>query len=382
MANRFILNETSYFGAGSREVLASEVAKRGYNKAFIVADKDLIKFGIVDLVTSALGEFPYVIFSDFKANPTVNNVKAGVEAFKASEADFVIAVGGGSAIDTAKAIAIIINNPEFSDVVSLEGVADTKKKCVDIIALPTTAGTAAEVTINYVITDEESGRKMVCVDPNDIPVLAIVDAELMATMPAGLTAATGMDALTHAIEGYITKGAWHLSNILEINAIKIISDNLRTATFDGANMKAREQMALGQYVAGMAFSNVGLGCVHSMAHPLGARFDIAHGVANALLLPIVMEFNMPACEVKYCRIAEAMGVDVSGMSTAEGAKAAVEAVKKLSLDLKIPQTLREIGIPEEALEQLANDAFNDVCTGGNPREITEADILELYKKAY
>ena len=223
---------------------------------------------------------------------------------------------------------------------------------------------------------------MVCVDPNDIPVLAIVDAELMATMPAGLTAATGMDALTHAIEGYITKGAWHLSNILEINAIKIISDNLRTATFDGANMKAREQMALGQYVAGMAFSNVGLGCVHSMAHPLGARFDIAHGVANALLLPIVMEFNMPACEVKYCRIAEAMGVDVSGMSTAEGAKAAVEAVKKLSLDLKIPQTLREIGIPEEALEQLANDAFNDVCTGGNPREITEADILELYKKAY
>ncbi len=382
MANRFILNETSYFGAGSREVLASEVAKRGYNKAFVVADKDLIKFGIVDLVTSALGEFPYEIFSDFKANPTVNNVKAGVEAFKSSEADFVIAVGGGSAIDTAKAIAIIINNPEFADVVSLEGVADTKKKCVDIIALPTTAGTAAEVTINYVITDEESGRKMVCVDPNDIPVLAIVDAELMATMPAGLTAATGMDALTHAIEGYITKGAWHLSNILEINAIKIIADNLRTATFDGANMKAREQMALGQYVAGMAFSNVGLGCVHSMAHPLGARYDIAHGVANALLLPIVMEFNMPACEVKYCRIAEAMGVDVSGMSTAEGAKAAVEAVKKLSLDLKIPQTLREIGIPEEALAQLANDAFNDVCTGGNPREITEADILELYKKAY
>ncbi|MBQ8840811.1 MAG: lactaldehyde reductase [Clostridia bacterium] len=382
MANRFILNETSYFGAGSREVLATEIAKRGYNKAFIVADKDLIKFGIVNLVTDSLGEFPYEIFSEFKANPTVNNVKAGVEAFKASDADFVIAVGGGSAIDTAKAIAIIINNPEFADVVSLEGVADTKKKCVDIIALPTTAGTAAEVTINYVITDEESGRKMVCVDPNDIPVLAIVDAELMATMPAGLTAATGMDALTHAIEGYITKGAWHLSNILEINAIKIISDNLRAATADGTNMKAREQMALGQYVAGMAFSNVGLGCVHSMAHPLGARFDIAHGVANALLLPIVMEFNMPACEVKYCRIAEAMGVDVSGMSTAEGAKAAVEAVKKLSLDLNIPQTLREIGIPEEALEQLANDAFNDVCTGGNPREITEADILELYKKAY
>ncbi|MBP3495682.1 MAG: lactaldehyde reductase [Clostridia bacterium] len=382
MANRFILNETSYFGAGSREVIAGEIAKRGYNKAFIVADKDLIKFGIVELVTNALNGFPYEIFSDFKANPTVTNVKAGVEAYKASGADFIIAIGGGSAIDTSKAIAIIINNPEFSDVVSLEGVADTKNKCVDIIALPTTAGTAAEVTINYVITDEESGRKMVCVDPNDIPVLAIVDAELMSTMPASLTAATGMDALTHAIEGYITKGAWELSNILEINAIKIISDNLRKATFDGSNKRAREQMALGQYVAGMAFSNVGLGCVHSMAHPLGARFDIPHGVANALLLPIVMEYNMPACEAKYCRIATAMGVDVSNMSVSEGAKAAVEAVKQLSIDLKIPQTLREINIPEEALEQLANDAFNDVCTGGNPREITEADILELYKKAY
>ena len=382
MANRFILNETSYFGAGSREVLAGEIAKRGYNKAFIVADKDLIDFGIVAKVTDALAEFPFEIFSEFKANPTVNNVKGGVEAYKASGADFIIAVGGGSAIDTAKAIAIIINNPEFSDVVSLEGVADTKKRCVDIIALPTTAGTAAEVTINYVITDEESGRKMVCVDPNDIPVLSIIDAELMATMPASLTAATGMDALTHAIEGYITKGAWELSNILEINAIKIIADNLRTATYEGSNMKAREQMALGQYVAGMAFSNVGLGCVHSMAHPLGARFDIPHGVANALLLPTVMEFNMPSSIVKYGRIARAMGVDTNGMSKDEAAMAAVEAVKQLSIDLKIPQTLREIGIPEEALPQLANDAFNDVCTGGNPREITEADILELYKKVF
>ena len=382
MANRFILNETSYFGAGSREVLAGEIAKRGYNKAFIVADKDLIDFGIVAKVTDALAEFPFEIFSEFKANPTVNNVKGGVEAYKASGADFIIAVGGGSAIDTAKAIAIIINNPEFSDVVSLEGVADTKKRCVDIIALPTTAGTAAEVTINYVITDEESGRKMVCVDPNDIPVLSIIDAELMATMPASLTAATGMDALTHAIEGYITKGAWELSNILEINAIKIIADNLRTATYEGSNMKAREQMALGQYVAGMAFSNVGLGCVHSMAHPLGARFDIPHGVANALLLPTVMEFNMPSSIVKYGRIARAMGVDTNGMSKEEAAKAAVEAVKQLSIDLKIPQTLREIGIPEEALPQLAKDSFNDVCTGGNPREITEADILELYKKVF
>ena len=382
MANRFILNETSYFGAGSREALGTEVAKRGYNKAFIVADKDLIKFGTVKLVTDILGDFPYEIFSEFKANPTVNNVKGGVEAYKASGADFVIAIGGGSAIDTAKAIAIIINNPEFSDVISLEGVADTKKKCVDIIALPTTAGTAAEVTINYVITDEESGRKMVCVDPNDIPVLSIVDAELMATMPKGLTAATGMDALTHAIEGYITKGAWHLSNILEINAIKIIADNLRAATFDGSNMEAREQMALGQYVAGMAFSNVGLGCVHSMAHPLGARYDIAHGVANALLLPTVMEFNMPSSIVKYGRIAKAMGVDTTGMSAEAAAQAAVDAVKKLSLDLGIPQTLREIGIPEEALPQLANDAFNDVCTGGNPQPITEEDILNLYKKVF
>ncbi|MBR2943667.1 MAG: lactaldehyde reductase [Clostridia bacterium] len=382
MANRFILNETSYFGTGSREVLADEIAKRGFQKAFIVADADLISFGVVGLVTDVLAEFPYDIFSDFKANPTVSNVKAGVLAYQSSGADFIIAIGGGSAIDTAKAIAIIINNPEFGDVVSLEGVADTKNKCVPIIALPTTAGTAAEVTINYVITDEESGRKMVCVDPNDIPVLSIIDARLMSTMPPSLTAATGMDALTHAIEGYITKGAWHLSNILEINAIKIIADNLRDATFDGSNMKAREQMALGQYVAGMAFSNVGLGCVHSMAHPLGARYDIPHGVANALLLPIVMEFNMPSSIVKYGRIARAMGVDTTGMTDEEAAVAAVEAVKQLSIDLSIPQTLREIGIPYEALPQLANDAFNDVCTGGNPQPITEEDILELYKKVY
>ena len=382
MANRFILNETSYFGSGSRAELSAEIARRGYSKAFVVADKDLIAFGIVKLVTDVLGDFPYEIFDGFKANPTVNNVKCGVEAYKSAGADFIIAIGGGSAIDTAKAIGIIINNPEFGDVVSLEGVAPTKNRCVDIIALPTTAGTAAEVTINYVITDEESGRKMVCVDANDIPVLSIVDAELMASMPKGLTAATGMDALTHAIEGYITKGAWHLSNILEINAIKIIADNLRAATFDGANMEAREQMALGQYVAGMAFSNVGLGCVHSMAHPLGARFDIAHGVANALLLPTVMEFNMPSSIVKYGRIARAMGVDTTGMSEEEAAQAAVDAVKQLSLDLGIPQTLREIGIPEDALPQLANDAFNDVCTGGNPQPITEEDILELYKKIY
>lgn len=382
MANRFILNETSYFGSGARRELKNEIARRGFKKAFIVADKDLIKFGTVDMVTSELGGVPYEIFSEFKANPTVKNVKAGVAAFSKANADFIIAVGGGSAIDTSKGIAIVANNPEFADVVSLEGVADTKIKCVPIIALPTTAGTAAEVTINYVITDEETGRKMVCVDPNDIPVLAIVDAELMATMPKGLTAATGMDALTHAIEGYITKGAWELSDMFEIKAIELISDNLRAATANGKDMTARENMALAQYVAGMAFSNVGLGCVHSMAHPLGARFDIAHGVANALLLPIVMEYNMPAAIDKYCEIAKAMGVDISGMTREEGAAAAVDAVKKLSLDLNIPQKLRDINIPETALEQLSKDAFADVCTGGNPREITEKDILELYRKAY
>lgn len=382
MANRFILNETSYFGCGARKELKNEISARGFKKAFIVADKDLIKFGIVDMVTSELGNVPYEIFSDFKANPTVKNVKAGLTAFKSSKADFIIAIGGGSSIDTSKGVAIVANNPEFADIISLEGVANTKKKCVPIIALPTTAGTAAEVTINYVITDEDTGRKMVCVDPNDIPVLSIVDAELMATMPKGLTAATGMDALTHAIEGYITKGAWELSDMFEIKAIELIAKNLRNATANGKDMVARENMALAQYVAGMAFSNVGLGCVHSMAHPLGARFDIPHGVANALLLPIVMEYNMPAAEEKYCKIAEAMGVNISGMSVKEGAKAAVEAVKKLSLDLNIPQTLKEINIPKSALEQLSKDAFADVCTGGNPREITQTDILELYKIAY
>lgn len=382
MANRFILNETSYFGCGARKELKNEIKRRNFRKAFIVVDKDLIKFGTLDMVTSEIDETPYEIFSEFKANPTVKNVKDGVTAFNASDSDFIIAIGGGSAIDTAKGIAIVAKNPEFADVVSLEGVADTKAKCVPIVALPTTAGTAAEVTINYVITDEESGRKMVCVDPNDIPVLAIVDAELMASMPKGLTASTGMDALTHAIEGYITKGAWELSDMFELKAIELISSNLRAATANGKDMKARENMALAQYVAGMAFSNVGLGCVHSMAHPLGARFDVPHGVANALLLPIVMEFNMPAALDKYCEIAKAMGEDITGLTREEGAKVAVNAVKKLSLDLNIPQTLREINIPKESLKQLAKDAYADVCTGGNPRDITENDILELYQLAY
>ena len=382
MANRFILNETSYFGAGARKELSGEIRRRGFKKAFVVVDKDLVKFGVAEMVTAELNGVSYETFTDFKANPTVKNVKAGVEAFNLSGADFIIAIGGGSSIDTAKGIAIVANNPEFADVVSLEGTAATASKCVPIIALPTTAGTAAEVTINYVIIDEETGRKMVCVDPNDIPVLAIIDAELMATMPKGLTAATGMDALTHAIEGYITKGAWELSDMFELKAIELIAKHLPAATANGKDMTAREGMALAQYVAGMAFSNVGLGCVHSMAHPLGARFDIAHGVANALLLPVVMEFNLPAAKGKYAEIAKAMGVDVSAMGADEAAAAAVKAVKDLSVSLGIPQTLREIGIPESALPQLAKDAFADVCTGGTPREITEADILELYKIAY
>lgn len=381
MAKRFILNETAYFGCGARKELRGEIGKRGFKKALVVADKDLIGFGTVKMVTDELKNIPYEIFSEFKANPTVDNVKAGVRAFAAAGADFLIAVGGGSAIDTAKGIAVVAANPDFGDIVSLEGTAATENRCKPIIALPTTAGTAAEVTINYVITDENSGRKMVCVDPNDIPVLAIIDADLMATMPKGLTAATGMDALTHAIEGYITLGAWTLSDMFEIKAIEIIAGNLRTATANGKDMNSRENMALAQYVAGMAFSNVGLGCVHSMAHPLGARFDIPHGVANALLLPIVMEYNRPAVMEKYCNIAVAMGADVTGMTIEEGSIAAVEAVQKLSLDLNIPQRLRDLNIPKDMLPQLAADAFNDVCTGGNPRKITQADILALYEKA-
>ena len=382
MAKRFILNETSYFGAGSRKELRNEIRRRGFAKAFVVVDKDLVWFGVADMVTSELAGISYILFTDFKANPTVKNVKDGVEAFNVSGADFIIAIGGGSSIDTAKGIAIVANNPEFADVVSLESTAATASKCVPIIALPTTAGTAAEVTINYVIIDEATGRKMVCVDPNDIPVLSIIDAELMATMPKGLTAATGMDALTHAIEGYITKGAWELSDMFEIKAIELIAKHLPDAAADGKNMVAREGMALAQYVAGMAFSNVGLGCVHSMAHPLGARFDIAHGVANALLLPSVMRFNLPAAVDKYGDIAKAMGVDTSDMSRTEAAEAAVNAVQDLSVALGIPQTLREIGIPEAALPQLAEDAFADVCTGGNPRDIDVRDILKIYKKVY
>ena len=383
MINRFVLNEVSYFGPGAREVLPQEIKRLGLKKAFVSTDKDLIKFCVADKVLSVLDKagIPYVVFSDIKPNPTVSNVNAGVKAFAESGADFILAIGGGSSIDTSKAIGIITNNPEFSDVVSLEGVAPTQKKSVPIIALPTTAGTAAEVTINYVITDEVNEKKMVCVDPNDIPAIAIVDAELMYTLPKGLTASTGLDALTHAIEGLITKGAWEMSDMFEIKAIEMITRYLETAVFEPTNAEARNGMAVAQYIAGMAFSNVGLGVVHGMAHPLGAIFDIPHGVANALLLPIIMEFNAPAALDKYVEIAKAMTVYKEGMSQEEAARAAVDAVRALSVRVGIPQHLSELGIKESDLDKLATAAIVDVCTPGNPREVTKEIILDLYKKA-
>ena len=382
MVQRFILNEVSYFGPGAREVLPKEISRLGYKKAFVATDKDLIKFGVAEKVLKVLDAagIPYEVFSDIKPNPTVANVKAGVAAFAASGADFILAIGGGSSMDTAKAVGIITNNPDFADVVSLEGVADTKQKSVPIIALPTTAGTAAEVTINYVITDEENQKKMVCVDPNDIPVMAIVDAELMYTLPKSLTAATGLDALTHAIEGLITKGAWEMSDMFELKAIEMIARHLETAVNEPENAEARNGMAVAQYIAGMAFSNVGLGVVHGMAHPLGAIFDIPHGVANALLLPTVMEYNMPAALDKYVQIAKAMDVYSSEMTKEEAAQAAVDAVKALSVRVGIPQHLSDLGIKAEDLDRLATAAAADVCTPGNPREVNKEIILDLYKK--
>ena len=382
MVHRFILNEVSYFGPGARKELPEVIKRLGKTKALIVTDAGLVKFGVAKMVTDVLDEaaIPYEIFSDVKPNPTVTNVKNGIEAYKKSGADFIIAIGGGSSIDTAKAVGIVINNPEFSDIVSLEGCAPTKNKSVPIVALPTTAGTAAETTINYVIIDEVNQKKMVCVDPNDIPAVAIVDAELMYSLPASLTAATGMDALTHAIEGYITKGAWALSDMFEIEAIRMISRNLPTAVAEPSNAVARDAMAVAQYVAGMAFSNVGLGLVHGMAHPLGSLFDIPHGVANALLLPTIMEWNMPACLDKYPAIAEAMGVDISDMTREEAAQAACDAVKALSIKVGIPQHLSEIGIKESDIDTLSEQAIADVCTPGNPRDVAIEDIKALYAK--
>lgn len=381
---RIVLNEMSYFGAGSRTVLPEEIKRRGYTSVLLVSDKDLVRFGIVKSITSLLEEanIQYRLFTEIKQNPTVTNVQDGLAVLKECGADVIVALGGGSAIDTAKAIGIISNNPDFSDVVSLEGVADTTKKSLPIIALPTTAGTAAEVTINYVITDEQNAKKMVCVDPKDIPVLAIVDAELMSSMPKGLTAATGMDALTHAIEGYITLGAWELTNMFHLEAIKMIAKYLPLAVADGADMEAREKMALAQYVAGMGFSNVGLGLVHGMAHPLGAMFDIPHGVANALLLPYVMQFNMESSMEKYADIAVAMGVDVQNLSLKEKAQAAVDAVRKLSIDVNIPQKLSMLGVDKASLPALSQAALADVCTPGNPRKVELSDILSLYELAF
>ena len=378
MVNRFVLNETSYHGAGAIKEIATEVNGRGFKKAFVCSDPDLIKFGVTKKVTDVLdnAEIDYEIYSEIKPNPTIENVQTGVKAFKDSGADCIIAIGGGSSMDTAKAIGIIIKNPDFADVRSLEGVAPTTNKCVPIIAVPTTAGTAAEVTINYVITDTEKNRKMVCVDPKDIPVVAVVDPDMMSSMPKGLTAATGMDALTHAIEGYITAGAWELSDMFHLKAIEIISRSLRGAVEN--TPEGREGMALGQYVAGMGFSNVGLGIVHSMAHPLGALYDTPHGVANAIILPTVMEYNAPATGEKYRNIAKAMGVDgVDEMTLDEAREAAVDAVKKLSHDVGIPENLKDIVKPED-VDFLAQSAYDDACRPGNPRETSVEEIKELY----
>ena len=380
MANRFVLNETSYHGKGAMKEIATEIKGRGFKKAFVCSDPDLVKFGVTKKVLDVLegAKIPYELYSNIKPNPTIENVQTGVKAFKESGADCLVAIGGGSSMDTAKAIGIIIANPEFSDVRSLEGVAPTKNKAVPIIAVPTTAGTAAEVTINYVITDAEKNRKMVCVDVHDIPVVAIIDPDMMSTMPKGLTAATGMDALTHAIEGYITKGAWELSDMFHLKAIEIISKSLRGAVEN--TPEGREGMALGQYVAGMGFSNVGLGIVHSMAHPLGALYDTPHGIANAIILPTVMEYNAPASGDKYREIARAMGVKgVDDMTVEEARKAAVDAVKRLSKDVGIPDNLKDI-VKKEDLDFLSESAYADACRPGNPRDTSVAEIKELYLK--
>lgn len=379
MANRIVLNETSFHGKGAVAELSGEVLRRGFKKAFVCSDPDLIKFGVTKKATDVLDgvNFPYEIYSDIKANPTIENVQAGVAAFKSSGADCIVAIGGGSSMDTAKAVGIIIANPEFEDVRSLEGVAPTKKPCVPILAIPTTAGTAAEVTINYVITDVEKKRKFVCVDTHDIPVVTFVDPDMMSSMPKGLTASTGMDALTHAIEGYTTKAAWEMTDMFHLKAIEIISKSLRGAVTN--TPEGREGMALGQYIAGMGFSNVGLGIVHSMAHALGAVYDTPHGVANAILLPTVMEYNADATGEKYREIARAMGVKgVDGMSVDEYRKAAVDAVRQLSIDVGIPQDLKAI-VKEEDVQFLAESAVADACAPGNPKDASLEDIIGLYK---
>lgn len=379
MSNRFVLNETSYHGKGAIENILPELQHRGLGHAFVCSDPDLIRFGVTKKVTDLLekGNFPYTLYSEIKANPTIENVQNGVKAFRASGADCIVAIGGGSSMDTAKAIGIIIRNPEHEDVRSLEGAVATKHPSVPIIAVPTTAGTAAEVTINYVITDVEKNRKFVCVDPHDIPVVAVVDPDMMSSMPKGLTAATGMDALTHAIEGYITRAAWELSDMFHLKAIEIIARHLRGAVAN--TPEGREGMALGQYVAGMGFSNVGLGIVHSMAHPLGALYDTPHGVANAIILPTVMEYNAPETGEKYRDIARAMGVPgTENMTQEEYRRAAVNAVRKLAADVGIPANLRDIVRPED-IPFLAQSAYDDACRPGNPRETSPEEIAALYR---
>ena len=378
MANRITLNETSYHGAGAIQEIAAEAKTRGFKKAFVCSDPDLIKFGVTGKVTKVLDDagLAYEIYSDIKANPTIDNVKHGVEAFKKAEADYIIAIGGGSSMDTSKAIGIIIANPEFEDVRSLEGTAPTKNPCVPIIAVPTTAGTAAEVTINYVITDVEKKRKFVCVDPHDMPVIAVIDPEMMSSMPKGLTASTGMDALTHAIEGYTTKAAWEMTDMFHLKAIEIISRSLRDAVEN--KPEGREGMALGQYIAGMGFSNVGLGIAHSMAHTLGAVYDTPHGVACAMMLPIVMEFNQEYTGEKFKAIAEAFGIDTTGMDAATYRKAAIDAVKQLSVDVGIPTKLE--ALKEEDLPFLCESAAADACAPGNPREASIADFEAMFRK--
>ena len=379
MSNRFILNETSYHGAGAVNDIAAEVQARGFQKAFVCSDPDLVKFGVTQKVLDVLesNDLAYELYSDIKPNPTIENVQTGVAAYRSSGADYIIAIGGGSSMDTAKAVGIIINNPEFEDVRSLEGTAPTKNKCVPIIAVPTTAGTAAEVTINYVITDVEKNRKFVCVDPHDIPIVAVIDPDMMSSMPKGLTASTGMDALTHAIEGYITAGAWELSDMFHLKSIEIIARSLRGAVDN--TPEGRADMALGQYVAGMGFSNVGLGIVHSMAHTLGALYDTPHGVANAILLPTVMEYNADATGEKYREIAKAMGVEgTENMTQEEYRRAAVEAVKKLSADVGIPADLKGIA-KEEDIAFLSESAYADACRPGNPKETSVEDIAALFR---
>ncbi|MDN6003132.1 MAG: lactaldehyde reductase [Enterococcus sp.] len=380
VVNRMILNETSYFGKGAIQEVANEVKKRGFKKALVVTDKDLLKFEVATKVTAILDEaaLSYEIFDGIVPNPSIEDVQAGVKACQAAGADYLVAIGGGSPIDTAKAIGIISTNPDFADVISLEGPADTKNPALPILAIPTTSGTAAEVTINYVITDKANQRKFVCVDPHDIPVVAFIDSDMMMGMPKGLCAATGMDALTHAIEGFITKGAWEMTDMLHIQAIEIISHALRDSV--AGNQEAREKMALGQYIAGMGFSNAGLGLVHGMAHPLSAWYDTPHGVACATLLPLIMDFNKDYTGEKYREIAVAMGVkDAAELPLSEVRDAAVQAVKQLGIDVGIPQSLTEIGMKETDVQKIAEDAFRDVCSPGNPRDATVEEISELYK---